>query len=667
MRRRFGIASIVLALTLGTHIAWSDVRLPQLVGDHMVLQRDSKTVIWGWGNPGEAVRIDFHGKRVTTRTDQKGRWSTSLGPFQAGGPFDMIVVGNNHLVLHDVLVGDVWLASGQSNMEAPVGRIEEWKDWKGVINADQELAGAHFPQIRLFKLHHKIALKPVQDVEAGQWTPVTPETVNGFSGVAYFFGRELHQRYHVPVGLIDSTWGGTVAEAWVSEGSLKRFPEFTPSIDSLKKIDEQAAIAEHQQYLEKKSEWYKQHGAEDRGRDDSGDLWAAPGLAATNWPTVDEPQAKALETLKGFDGATWFRKEFVMAAERAGKDATLHLSNAYKHDVTFFNGTKIGETAEGDQPKDYLVPGSLVKAGRNVVVIRLIGADGFVGLYGDTDKLSLQTGDQTVSLAGKWSYQPGPDLDELPKPSAYSKLVSDPNTATVLFNGMIAPLVPYTIKGAIWYQGESNAIDNRSVQYRTLFPALIQDWRKQWGHEFPFLFVQLAGWPPITEKPTESPFAELREAQNMTLSLPATGMASAVDQPDDHPRDKQTVGHRLVLTAAKVAYGENVIDSGPVFKSMQIEGNQIRIKFASLESGLRVHDKYGYARGFAVAGADGKFQWAQARQDGEDIVVSNASIQQPTAVRYDWMNTPDGNVYNAEGLPAIPFRTDAPSAPRGAR
>lgn len=637
--------------------AQADVRLPSLVGSGMVLQRDAKIALWGQSDPGERIRIKFRDKVTTFASNRDGRWSISLGPYPAGGPYEMTIQGKNTLVLHDVFIGDVWLASGQSNMEVTVGPDE---DWEGVTNADQELADAHYPQIRLFKVHHKIALEPIKNAEADGWTAVTPETAKSFSGVAYFFGRELHKRYRIPVGLIDSSWGGIVAEAWVSEDSLKRFAEFTPSIDSLKKIDEQAAIAEHQLYVKKKSEWYKQHGAEDRGRDDSGDLWAAPDLAATNWPTVDEPQAKALEALNDFDGVTWFRKEFVVSAERAGKDATLHLPNAYKHDVTFFNGTKIGETAEGDQPKEYLVPGNLVKAGRNVVVIRLTGAGGDVGLYGDTDDLSLQTGDQTVSLAGKWSYQTGPDLGGMPKLSASSKLVSDPDTPTVLFNGMIAPLAPYTIKGAIWYQGEANAIDNRSVQYRTLFPALIHDWRKQWGYEFPFLFVQLAGWPPIEEKPAESFFAELREAQSMTLSLPATGMATAVDQPDDHPRDKQTVARRLLLVAAKVVYGENIIDSGLVFNSMQIEGSQIRIKFSSLGSGLRVHDKYGYARGFQVAGADGKFQWAQARQAGEDIVVSNVSIQQPTAVRYDWMNTPDGNVYNAEGLPAIPFRTNVP-------
>jgi sialate O-acetylesterase len=284
-------------------------------------------------------------------------------------------------------------------------------------------------------------------------------------------------------------------------------------------------------------------------------------------------------------------------------------------------------------------------------------------LTDDRSTPEVVTGNTVISIAGQWLYQPGPDLSALPAPSKYSKLSEDPNTATLLFNGMIAPLTPYRIRGAIWYQGEANAIDKRSAQYRTLFPALILDWRKQWGYEFPFLFVQLAGWPPPPgEEPEESSFAELREAQNLTLAVPATGMASAVDQPDDHPKDKQTVGHRLALTAAKMVYGENVIDSGPIFKSMQIESRQIRIKFSNLGSGLLVKDKNGAIRGFEIAGADGRFRWAQARKDGQDIVVFNESVSQPVAVRYDWMNTPDGNLFNAEGLPAVPFRTDSPGA-----
>jgi sialate O-acetylesterase len=649
-----------------TSFALANVRLPKLIGDNMVLQRDTKITLWGWAEPGEKVTIYFHGDKLKAKTDKNGRWTTSAGPFAAGGPFGVVVAGKNQLELHDILIGDVWLASGQSNMSVSLGP-EAIGEWKGVNNTAMEVAGAHFPQIRLFKVDNNIALQPIADAEAATWTPVTPASVRSFSAVAYLFGRELYQRYHVPIGLIESSWGGTVAEAWVSETSLKQFPDFQPAIVSLNNIDEKSAVVQHQKYLKNKSEWYTLHGAEDRGRGDGGDLWAAPSLNTASWPTIDEPQTKEIEALSGFDGVVWFRREIVVPGERAGKDAFLHLPGAYRHDITFFNGMKIGETEGGDKPKEYLVPGSLVRTGRNVIVLRLTGADGFVGLYGEADELNFGDGDQTVALAGKWCYQTGPDLDALPKPSAYSKLESDKNTATLLFNGMIAPLVHYRIRGVIWYQGEANALDNRSVQYRSLFPALIQDWRQQWGYEIPFLFVQLAGWPSLADpaEPAESTFAELREAQSMSLSLPATAMATAVDQPAieqpaGHPRDKQTVAHRLVLAAAKTVYGEHLVYSGPVYQSMTAEGNRIRIKFSQLGSGLLIKDKYGYIRGFEIAGSDGKFVWAQAVKDGDDIIVFNEAVRRPSAVRYDWSNTPDGNLFNEEGLPALPFRTDSP-------
>jgi sialate O-acetylesterase len=667
MKRRLMRKKIAWVAVIGffeASLAFANVRLPKLISDNMVLQRDTKIALWGWAEPGEQVTITFHGQHLKSKTDKNGRWSTSAGPFAAGGPYDLVVTGKNQLELHNILVGDVWLASGQSNMEFPLKPgTEEWMT--GVNNYAHEAASADFPQIRLFKVHRKFALHPQQDVqEADGWTSVTPTSVANFSAVAYLFGRELHQRYHVPVGLIESSWAGTVAEAWVSEESLRPFLDFQKSIDQLKVIDEKAAIAEYQQYLKRKTDWDRVHGSDDLGRSGGRDLWAAPELNTATWPQVGEPQTNVIDALKGFDGVVWFRKAVYLPAPFAGKDLLLQLPGAYKSDETFFNGMKIGETEAGDKAKEYVVPGKLVKAGSNIIAIRLRGGDGFVGLYGDPDKLDLEAGDQAISLAGTWSYEPATDLSGLPRPSMYSKFSSDPNTATLLFNGMIAPLVPYKIKGVIWYQGESNADDEtRSAQYRTLFPALIQDWRKQWRYAFPFLYVQLAGFQPNKDEPAEYSWAELREAQAMALALPATGMATAVDigdQNDIHPRDKQSVAHRLALAAATVAYGENIVDSGPVFKSMQIEGSQIRVKFSSLGSGLRVHDKYGYARGFSLAAADGKFKWAQARQDGDDIVVSNSAIQQPTAVRYDWSNTPDGNVYNKEGLPALPFRSDAP-------
>jgi len=642
--------------------ATANVRLPRLVADNMVLQRDSKLSLWGWVDSGENVTVQFHGQRVTTKPDKHGRWSTTMGPFTAGGPYEMLIKGKNTIELKNVMVGDVWLASGQSNMEFTLGpSIED--DTPGVLNAEHEAAGAKFPSIRLFRVHHQFALTPKEDVETEGWSEVTPKSVGNFSAVGYFFGRELHRRYHVPIGIIESSWGGTVAEAWVGESALKNFPEFQDSIRSLKQIDEKSAAEDYSRYVSLKSTWEQQNATVDRGRVDGHDIWAATDFNASSWPTIMEPQVKAEEAFKGFDGVIWFRKEIDVSAKGAGKDLNLHLTHAYESDTTFFNGTQIGETHGGDKPKDYLVPGNLVKSGRNVITVRLTGKNGFVGFFSDNARdFNAESAGQVIPLAGPWSYQPGPELAGLPKQSAFAKFHSDPNTATLLFNGMVAPLAHFKIKGVIWYQGESNAIDHRSAQYRSLFPTLIEDWRKQWGYPFPFLFVQLAGWPPMSNgaEPGDSPFAELREAQSMALALPGTGMATAVDQPEDHPRDKQTVAHRLALVAAKVVYGENIVATGPTYQSMEVESGRIRIRYSNLGSGLTIRDKYGYARGFEIAAANGKFVWAQARQDGTDILVFNESIPHPVSVRYDWSDTPDGNLYNVEGLPATPFRTDAP-------
>ena len=496
MTKKLSVLFAASTAALFTTHSWADVRLPGLVGDHMVLQRDAKLTVWGWAAPGEKIRIQVLSQHITTRADREGQWSASMGPFTAGGPYDMTVSGKNTVVLHDVLVGDVWLASGQSNMEFPLKGSGEWKT--GVYNAQAEVSTASYPRVRLFKVHHKVTSTPAMDVAADGWMAVTPETVGNFSAVAYLFGREIHERYRIPVGMIEADWGGTVAEAWMSEAGLKEFPEFRQSIDTVIRANETTAAA-----------------------DPSGG----------------------------------------------------------------------------------------------------------------------------------------------PQPSASSKSGSDPNRPTVLFNGMIDPLSRFRIKGVIWYQGEANAMDDRSAQYRRLFPALIEDWRSHWRYEVPFLFVQLAGYGHNEADPAEYSWAELREAQSMALALPATGMATAIDIGDEndiHPKDKQDVAHRLVLAAAHVVYGDPVVDSGPTYQSMRIEGSRIRIRFSNIGSGLFIKDKYGYCRGFEIAARDGQFRWAQAQKDRDEVVVFNDEVSQPAAVRYDWSNTPDGNVYNKEGLPAPPFRTDAP-------
>ena len=657
-------ASVVALLTIETS---ADVRLPRLVSDHMILQRDAKVPIWGWANPGEEIRIGIAGQSAHTRADHLGQWSAVIGPLSAGGPYDLTVSASNTIHLHDVLVGDVWVASGQSNMEFPLKGSGDWRT--GVYNADHEVSGARFPQMRLFKVHQKVALRPATDVDADAWASVTPETVGNFSAVAYLFGRELHQRYRVPIGLIETALGGTAAEAWVSAAGLGAFPEFHASIDAVRRAGAKAGTADHDRYVKERAEWDHQHASEDRGLVAGRAAWADPALDATAWPTVAEPQMKPEEALKGFDGAVWFRKEIFVPRDQAGRSVQIHLTGAGKTDSIYFNGQKVGQTDAWEKPRDYTVPAELVRAGRNVITIRMTGSDGYVGMFDfeNPGKQYVQAGDSRIPLAGAWSYQPGPDLSAFPQPSEVSKLINHPNTPTLLYNGMIEPLTRFRIKGVIWYQGEANAIDNRAAQYRKLFPALIGDWRNHWGYEVPFLFVQLAGYGHNKSDPAEYSWADLREAQSMALSNPATGMATAIDIGDEndiHPKNKQEVAHRLALAAANVAYGEEIVDSGPTFESMRVEGDHIRIKFSSLGGGLVVRDRYGYARGFEVAGADGRFRWAQARQDGNEIFVFSEAIRSPVAVRYDWCNTPDGNVYNKEGLPAVPFRTDPPTGAR---
>lgn len=631
----------------------------------MVFQRDAKINLWGWADPNENVHVEFHGTQVTVKADTHGQWSTTLGAFRAGGPYDLVVKGKNTISLHNILIGDVWLASGQSNMEFPVKANGEWQT--GVSDSEQEVARANFPNVRLFKVHQKNAFSPMEDVEGDAWSSVTPESVGDFSAVAYLFGKELHQRYRVPIGLIESSWGGTVAEAWMSNAALTRFPEFHECTEAVTHTNDPAAMADHNRYIKQVAQWYSQHGTEDRGLTDGRPVWADPSLDTTTWPTIFEPQREPEGALKGFDKAVWFRRAITLTDEQAGKNLWVHLVSVGAGDTTYFNGEKVGATAGWEKPRDYFVPSKLVRAGRNIIAVRITGDGGYVGMFDHDfpDKLNVEIDGDRIPLAGTWSYKAGPDLAGLPRPSMLSKVLDNKNACTVLFNGMINPVTHYRLKGVIWYQGESNT--DRPAQYRTLFPALIEDWREHWGYEVPFLFVQIAGFGPNKVDPAEYAWAELREAQSMALALPHTGMATAVDlgvEDDVHPRDKQDVAHRLAIAAARVVYGENIIDAGPTYQSIQVEGNRVRVRFSNVGSGIKISDKYGYVRGFEIAGADGKFVWAHALLDGSDIVVSAEAVTHPVAVRYDWANTPDGNVFNKEGLPATPFRTDSPERQR---
>ena len=660
--------SVAAVCLLAFSLARADVRLPRVIADHMVLQRDAPLRIWGWADPGEHVSVEFHDARVATNADRDGRWFAVLGPFTAGGPFQMTVSGKNRLAVRDILIGDVWLASGQSNMAFPMKAMGDWRT--GVKDADLEMARADFPRIRLFQVAQRATPLPQEDVtvEEGGWRSVTPESVAAFSAVAYLLGRELHERYRVPIGLVDASWGGTAIEAWMSRGSLQPFAEFHGALADLARATPKNEAA-YAAYVRRNVSWYERHGMDDRGRIAGREISAQPDFDDSAWPTISEPRPQSAwgKDFKGFSGVVWLRKEVLIRPEEAGRDVILFLGNLLQDDTTYFNGKEIGATRGYAKERIYVVPGKYVRPGRNVVAVRLVGLrdngtnTSLVGIL--AGKLRAEVGGTVISMGGIWRYQTGADLRDLPvaDPAVLAAHPSVASAPTVQFNAMIDPLTSYRIRGVIWYQGETNV--GRAAQYRALFPALILDWRRRWGYDFPFLFVQLAGFWPELPQSAECPWAELRESQASALSLPNTAMASAIDigdAADIHPKNKQDVAHRLALAAERVSYGESVVDSGPTYRSLQIAGSRVRVSFFDPGSELVIRDKYGYVRGFEIAAADGKYVWAQGRQVGQDIVLFNDSIREPLYVRYDWGNTPDGDVFNSAGLSAAPFRSGVP-------
>ena len=640
---------LLAGLTATTTAARAAVRLPKLVGDHMVLQRDRPLPIWGWADATEPVQVTFRGKTyAAAHTGPDGRWATTLPATPAGGPYELIIKGKNTIVVRDVLVGDVWLASGQSNMEWPL---------RNANRGAQEVAAANFPRIRLLDVPNAAANTPQTDFGGAGWRPCRPETAANFSAVAYFFGRDLQQQYQVPIGLIAAEWGGTAAEAWTSAEGLTALPEFRPRVGALQNSNIEQTERE---YAARVAAWQRTPAGQDLGRAAGQVPWSAPDAATADWLTMPLPML--WEKFPGFgnlDGVLWFRRDVELTAAEAGQPLTLSLGPIDDNDSTWFNGTLVGATVGVDQKRTYKVPAALARAGRNVVAVRVLDTGGGGGLWGEPQDLHLTTATRTLPLAGDWPFHVGLDSRLLP-PRPYPRGAQ--NEPTALFNGMIAPLIPYAIKGAIWYQGEENA--SRAAQYQTLFPALIRDWRGRWREgNFPFLFVQLANFQPDQAQPADYEWAELREAQRQTLSLPNTGMAVAIDLGDPgniHPRNKQAVGRRLALAARRVAYGDKqVVYSGPTFEQLTTQGNTVRLTFGHLGGGLVLKDAGGaYLKGFAVAGADRRFHWAQGRLEGNTLVLSSPDVPQPQAVRYDWGNSPFPNLYNQAGLPAAPFRTD---------
>jgi sialate O-acetylesterase len=638
--------SIKIYCTLFCAVATTGISadLNPLFQNSAVLQCDARVPVWGTARDGEKITVTFAGQNASTIATN-GAWKIWLQPMKPNAtPQTLTVRGDATSAITNVLVGEVWVASGQSNMERQLGLRAGQQP---ITGWEHEVAAANYPQIRQFYVPQTKSFAALATVK-GSWTPCSPETVKDFTAVGYFFARDFFAARHVPVGIIHSSWGGTPAEAWTSEAGLQKLPDFAGPLAQLKQfaVDPELARRETQA---KQAAWYEKVDPGSK----PGAMWSATDLDASDWKTMTLPTLWESAGYPDFDGIIWFRRTFEVPQNWDGGDVVLHLGAVDDIDTTWVNGALVGATIGWNQPRVYGVPGNLLKRGANVIAVRVLDTGGGGGLYGGDDAMRVlfDAGGTTnsLTLAGSWQCRESVSLKTTGWPPG--DFSQDPSAPTVLYNGMIAPLLPYAMRGVIWYQGEANV--GREKQYQTLFPAMIAGWRKAWGEgDFPFLFVQIA--------PNRDMTPEIREAQLLTVArTPNTAMAVTIDcgeANDIHPPHKQPVGARLALAARALAYGEKLEYSGPLFDAMKIDGTNAILRFTHLGGGLVAKD--GALKGFTIAGADKMFHPAQAKISGETVLVNSAEASQPVAVRYGWANVPEGNLFNRAGLPASPFRTD---------
>jgi sialate O-acetylesterase len=612
----------------------------------MILQRTINASIWGNGVPGNTVTVEFNSIKTEVKADLNGKWIVQLPSQNAGGPYEFIISsGNESISYKNVLFGDVWIASGQSNMEAPM-------NWR-LNNKEEEIAKANYPTIRLFSVPKSISEVPVKDMQGGNWKICTPENAASFSAVGYFFAKGIQVSKNVPIGIIQSSWGGTRAEAWTSYDILATYPDFKNKVMEIKADSKtyQDQMPKNRikeilmDSIVKKSKNGLNLGVNQMDYD------------ASKWKTINNPQSWKNCALGKYTGFVWFQKTIDLPKDWDHKALSLALGTIWYSDISYFNGVEIGRCTNPYIHRYYEIPANLVKPGKNVISVRVLSEWSIGGFNGPSNDLFVKGNHKgkefSIPLNNEWKY------NENIEPH-FPDVLSFQDNPAALYNAMIAPLTNYRIKGVIWYQGESNA-DNPH-QYRTLLPALINDWRIHWGQGyFPFLVVQLANYGERENEPIESEWAELREAQLLTSqNTPNVGLAVTIDIGeglDIHPMNKQDVGKRLALSALKLAYQDTVVYSGPIYHSMDIKENKIALTFDQIGSGLQSKDN-AVLKGFSIAGKDGKFHWAMAEIKDQSVILNSKEVPNPIAARYGWGDNPECNLFNKEGLPASPFRTD---------
>lgn len=634
MRKYFVILFLAISM-----FANANVQLPLLFSDGMVLQRDKPIPVWGWADANEKIEVHFNNQIVKIKADKNGKWMVRLKAEMAGGPYKMAIIGKNNIMINNVLVGEVWICSGQSNMEFTVDRA---------MNAKQEINDSDFPMIRQFKVEKDLSAFPKSELKAGKWDVCNKTTVGNFTAVGYFFAKKLYAELKIPIGIINTSWGGTCVETWTSREAFENSDEFKEMIAQLPKKDIDPLSKNLIKPITERIESIQ--GSKINTMNEAS--FKETTFNDEKWPEMYAPKLWEKQQLTDLDGVVWMRKSFVVSAEDVKKRALLELAKVDDEDITYVNGIEVGRNTAWDLKRIYKIPAGILKEGNNVIAVRVTDKTGGGGIYGDSSDLKLALENTIIPLSGQWKFK-----------VIAIKSSMDPNKyPSLLYNAMVNPLIPYVFQGVLWYQGEANV--GRANQYKKAFPLMINDWRKKWKQgDFPFYFVQLSSFNEFNgNSSTGSKWAELREAQTQTLQIPNTGMCITTDigNPKNiHPTNKQEVGKRLAAIALHNVYNKNVVFSGPTFKSLEIKENQITITFDNIGSGLLTNDKYGYIKGFEIAGADKVFHYAKAYISENKVIVYNENVSNPVAIHYGWADDAgDCNLYNKEEFPASPFRTD---------
>ncbi|WP_276379619.1 sialate O-acetylesterase [Flavobacterium sp. H4147] len=629
---------IVFILLIISAISSANVRMPILFSDGMVLQRDKQIPIWGFADANESVEVHFNKQIKKTTADKNGKWTVHLAAEKAGGPFELVVIGKNKITIKNVLVGEVWICSGQSNMEFQVSKT---------INAEKEIADANYPMIRHFGIAQDLSGTPKDDLKQGKWEEANKQNVGNFTAVGYYFARKLYSELKIPIGIINTSWGGTNVETWTSREAFQNSPDFKSMIADVPVMNVDSISKLYAQKMKERVE--KIQGTEVSTANEN--TFKELSFEDKNWGDLKTPSLWENQPLGDLDGVVWMRKTITLTAEDIKNKAILSLAKIDDEDITYVNGIEVGRNTQYDLKRVYTVPDNILKEGKNVIAVRIVDNSGGGGIYGESQDLKLTIGTKVIPLDGNWKFRVIVVKTSL-SPNSYPSL---------LYNAMVNPLVPYVIQGVLWYQGESNVW--RAKQYKKAFPLLINDWRTKFKQgNFPFYFVQLSTFDEFGGNSQKgSRWAELREAQSETLKLPNTGMAVTTDignAKDIHPTNKQDIGLRLAAIAMNNIYGKKQINSGPTYKSQEIKGNQIILTFDNIGSGLSTPNS-DELKGFEIAGADKVFHSAKAIIKDNKIIVSSDQVQNPVAVHYGWADDDTAiNLFNKEKFPASPFRTD---------